>query len=1478
MLQVKLLGQFDVRRDGTPVAIPSRAAQSLLAYLLLHAGIAHRREKLAGLLWPDTSEENARKSLRQELWRLRKVLAPEASLLSDDLSITFDASTPHWLDVSILEHNGGETASTDDLKSALTVYGGELLPGFYDEWVILERERLRALFEHKMARLLECLKEGTHWPDVLDWAEKWISVGHSPEPAFRALMSAYGASGDMAQVAATYQRCVQILRDDLGVEPSDQTRDLYDRLRARDASKVAPARSADLASSPRVEESPAPGEPPFKGLAHFDEADAHCFFGRERLIAELLAYLREHSLLVVIGASGSGKSSLVRAGLIPALRRCTESTSSLKDGADWQVYLLTPTAHPLHAMAVTLTREVESVTAAATLADDLERDPRSLAFALTRLESAKGTPRLLLVVDQFEELFTLCHDNAEREAFIDNLMAAVPAEGTSPIKVILALRADFYAHCAGFPALRQAVARDQAYIGPMTLDEMRRAIEAPAEHGGWEFEPGLVDLILRDVGDEPGALPLLSHALLESWKRRRGRTLTLRGYTESGGVRGSIAQTAETIYGQLSPERQAMARHIFMQLTELGEGTQDTRRRAIFEELVPPGKDSGMVREVLNTLAEARLVTAGENTAEVAHEALIREWPALREWLNQNREALQLRRRLAEAAQAWDKMQRDPGELYRGARLAQALEWAKGNGEALSPLENTFLEASKGLQKREEAEREAQRQRELKAARQLAESEQRRAETEKERAEEHSRAAQRLRRRALYLAGALGVAALLALAAVLFAQQSSQNAQRAENERRTAFVRELSVNSVNNLTIDPERSILLALHAVSVSTAGSQPVIREAEEALHRAVQASRLQLTLRGHTAGLENVAYSLDGKRLATASVDKTAKVWDAATGKELLMLCCHDEKLTVVTFSPDGKRLATSSTDKTAKIWDAATGKELLTLRGHTGYVYGVAFSPDGTRVATASVDKTAKIWDAATGLELLTLVGHTGGVWKVVYSPDGTRLATSSWSDEPEHTAKIWDATTGKLLLTLKGHSDWVGGLAFSPDGKRLATGSQDTTAKIWDVSAPLNTGSASGQLLLNLSIRSNPLSVAFSPDGTRLATGIVDGMAKVWDAATGELLLSLPGHTSMVMSVAFSPDGTRLATASNDGTAKVWDVTPAGSREWLTLAGHDGPVKYVAYNPEGTRLATVGPDKTAKVWDAVTGKLLLTLSGHTSEVDGVTFSPDGSRLATVSLDQTVRVWDTATGKPLLTISTTIFPFPTGLHTPFSPDGKRIATPGAGGSAKIWDALTGQELVTLCCHAPMYVRGIAFSPDGTRLATGGYDTLAKVFDASTGRLLLTLSGHTGGLWAVAYSPDGRWIATASNDGTAKVWDATTGKELFTLPSQTGVIDDVAFSPDGRRLATSGTEGVAKVWDVSSEGVPSQQPLTLYAPGIPVGAVWGPDGKRLAVASYDGTARVYALPLEDILAIAKSRVTRSLTADECQKYLHMEQCPAD
>lgn len=1673
MFQVRLLGQFDLRADGKRVLVPSRSGQSLFAYLVLNTGTEHRREKLAGMIWPDVSDDVARKNLRQELWRIRKAITTQSpsdgdALYADELLVAFQAPPQFWLDVEQLERAPDEI---DGLLNAISLYRGELLPGFYDEWVILERDRVQAIFEARCGLALEKLTQAQQWKQVNEWAERWIALGQTPEPAYRALMIAAAAQGDSAKLALAYERCAEALKNDVGVEPSGETRELFQQLsqganasaqmlkpnapvliqpsgtvtflftdiegstkllerlgndyasllgdqrdilrtiaekfnghevdtqgdafffaffRAGDAVNFAaeaqhalsahkwtngehlrvrmglhtgepmlartgyvgmdvhraariaaaghggqvllsqttsalvanelpsgthlddlgehrlkdlrypvhiiqltiddlPSDFPPLKAFDSAVEPPAPGEPPFKGLEFFDEADASLFFGREQLVEKLAQTIQaQHFLAVVIGASGSGKSSVVRAGLIPALKQKSEEGGAR--GESWHVFVMTPTAHPLEALATTLTRDSESVTATATLLDDLARDPRALQLYLRRQTGDDGRrsadTHCLLVVDQFEELFTLCHDDFEREQFIDCLLDAVQVtagEGATRsqlLTLVLTIRADFYAHLAQYPELRDAVAKQQEYIGPMNTEELRRAMVEPATRGGWAFEPGLVDLILRDVGEEPGALPLLSHALLETWKRRSGHTMTLKGYADSGGVQGAISHTAETTYQQLTPEQQTIARSIFLRLTELGEGTEDTRRRADIAELEIGDATRAQVREVLTILADARLITTGAHTAEVAHEALIREWTRLREWLNEDRDGLKLHRNLTEAAREWELMERDAGVLYRGARLAQAQEFGETNGSALNAQERAFLDASVENEKRETREREEQQERELVAARTLVEMQ--------------TRAAKQLRRRAVFLAGAFVLALVLAGVALLFGDSANRNAVaaqqnavqaetnanaadtarlNAEKEKRAATARELAAASVANLDVDPERSILLALQAIDTTRKVDGIITRESEEALHRAVETSRIWKRFPGSVDRSPSVALTTDGTRLAVNPRDGFIHVWELQSGKQLVALPVNKEWVDFAYFNKDGSQLATIDVidDKTItpKIFDVHTGSILrATSLPITPQDWSLsAFNPDLSRVVVGMSGGKATVWDVETGKLLLTLSGHSDWVNAVAYSPDGTKIATSS----DDKTAKIWDAVTGQELKTFLGHTSPVIRVTFNADGTRLGTGSTDGTARIWDTTT--------GKQLLSLNHGDWLTGIYFSHDGSRIFTHTLGRNGKVWDSNTGEELMTLTGHTGFIYGGAFTANGSLAVTSATDGSTRIWDLAraqesfsePTSAKLSSSIGGGT-----VVFSPDGTRIAVSSSDGHFKIWNIVTGQEQ-TFEGHTDAVHRVAFSPDSKRIASASDDDTVRIWDVSTGRQLLVFRGHSSD---AISVVFSPDGKRVASGAEEKLIQIWDANTGAVLNTLdtsaITNAPNNVAyGLAFSPDGSQLATSFGDGTIANWDLRSGKPLFSFDvGPTGaGVFSVAFSSDGSRLAYTTAVGVAKVLNPETGKEILSLGTESSYSNSISYSPDGKQIATDSLSG-AHIWDAST----GQEVLTLN--GNPAGTnvvAFSPDGSSIALAS-DKDVRVYLLRIDDLMALAKTRVTRSLTQEECSKYLHVDVCPTE
>jgi WD40 repeat protein len=1181
---------------------------------------------------------------------------------------------------------------------------------------------------------------------------------------------------------------------------------------------------------------------PYRGLEVFEAEHAEYFFGRDADRQRLLELLKGTRFLAVLGASGSGKSSLVRAGLVPAL-----AGGGLQGSEDWEIAVLRPGARPLEVLAARVARLGGGAAMQKTL-DGLAEDPRTLHLALSvALADRPADTRALFIVDQFEEVFTLCRDERERRMFFDNLLHAASMPDGRAV-VVVTLRADFYHRCGAYAELAQQLAAQQYLVSPMDRDGLRQAIEEPARRVGLSFESGLVATVLDDVVGEPGALPLLEHALLELWKCRRGSMLTLEGYRESGGVAGAIAKRADDVFAGLTSRQQELARRTFLRLTQPGEGTEDTRRRAAFPELAAGA--GGDLEPVLRNLVDARLLTVSREgddvQVEVAHEALIRGWPLLQGWIDEDRAGLRIHNRLADAAREWERLGRGADELFRGARLAEALEWRRANEESVNDVERTFLDASRRREVRNRS----------------------------------------LRLLALtLLVGVVAAAALTILAL--------RGKAEAEEQRAVARSRGLASSAVAQLPFDPELSVLLAREAIDV-----EPT-EEAVDALRLALPELRVRAVMRGHdgdvSVPVERGAFAPDGGRVVTAGGDGTAGIWNVATGAIVQRLRGHRGPVLRAVFSPDGTLVATGSADRTARIWDARSGALVHELRRHSAWVIGVAFSPDGTRVATTGGDdKTVGIWDVSTGRLLSILRGHKKEVVTAVFSPEGDSVLTASW----DGTARIWSVADGTLQREFRGHTDSLASAAFAPDGARIVTTSWDGTARLWNRrtgtslahlrghNEAVETASFSrdGRFLVTAGSKDARVwdaetgalaaaleghadwvnDAAFSPDGTLVVTASDDGTARIWDAATGGFHGALRGHADAVTSAVFTPDGKRVVTASRDGTARTWDVDLGSA-----FRGHMDWVLTTVFSPDGRRLATASGDRTARIWDLTSGRTLMELRGHTDVVNSVAFSADGEEVVTGSGDGTARIWNGRTGHALRS-----FEHPRDAwvsRAALNPAGTWLVTATEGGVARIWSTRTGKWRRTL--RHDDWVTDASFNSNGTRIVTASLDRTARVWDARTGRLIVVLRSHLGPVYSASFSRDGRFVITSSGDRTARIWAVPSGRLVQELRGHTARVYGAAFSPDGRFAVTVG-DTTTRVWDVR-RGRPLAV-LRMHA-DVVNGVAVSPDGRLIASASDDLTARVYACltcgPIRKLEALASRLVTRVLTPTERRDYVDPE-----
>jgi WD40 repeat protein len=1111
---------------------------------------------------------------------------------------------------------------------------------------------------------------------------------------------------------------------------------------------------------------------PFRGLSPFRAEEREFFFGRDGLVQKLLQKLTADNFLAVLGPSGSGKSSLVLAGLAPALKTQTPDIQVVED--------LTPGSAPLDQLKVR--------------------------------QSRLGPGCVLYIVDQFEELFTLCTDEDQRIAFIDELLKVAEND-----RVVLTMRADFWGECARYPALKERMVACQELIGAMTEGELRSAMEQQAAKVGLRFEADLSNRMLDEVAGEPGAMPLLQHALLELWKRRHGRWLRAEEYRTIRGVKQAIAETADRLYNEASPAEQDRIQHIFIRLTQVddnaasADGRRDTRRRRSLSELVPVGSGSEEIKALVKRLADNVLVVTSRNELtgqvelEVSHEALIRHWPKLLSWIDRDRAFLQWLGQIKANVELWSTNPADEGPLLRGGMLAQAMDWLARRRDGLNKIEDRFIEASIALCRREEKEKTDQinKQRRI-IGRAFVQPAQH--------ALDDGDSSRALR---LAAAGALLSTDLdLTLAPELWSL-----AARAIFRGNAQAVLSGHADVVVATAFSPNGKL------VATASSDHTSCLWDAETGAEIAV--------MKCHEAAVQNVSFSPDGTRLVTASSDKTARLWDV-TGVEIAVLKGHEREVVSAAFSPSGRSVVTASSDNAARLWDVETGTELFVLRGHEGSLTTAAFSPDGNRIVTASYDRTARLWNPRTGANVTVFRGHQGWVESAAFSPDGMLVVTAS-SDK---TARLWIAESGIEIAILKGHTAQVWSAGFSPDGRHVVTASSDKTARLWDVETEKEIAILKGH-------EREVGIAAFSPDGRRIVTASSDNTARLWDADTGQEIAVLKGHEAQVRSAAFSPDGRRIATASSDFTARLWRAE-TGNRIAI-LKGHEGRVQSAAFSPDGKCVVTASSDSTARLWNAESGLQIAVMKGHEGPVRRAAFSVDGKCVVTASEDFTARVWNAETGAKIATLKGHKGPV---WNAAISHDGKRIVTVSRDHTAYQWNARTGAKINVLEGHED-WVWNAAFSPDDKRVLTVAADFTGRLWDVETGKELAVLLGHRGSVDRAAFSPDGKYVVTASSDFTARLWDVETGTEVSILEGHQGEVRNAIFSPDSKHIVTASRDNTARLWRVET----GLEVAVLKGHELEVrSAVFSPDSKRVVTASSDNTTRLWDVETATEIAVLK------------------------
>ena len=1233
---------------------------------------------------------------------------------------------------------------------------------------------------------------------------------------------------------------------------------------------------------------------PYVGLRPFTENESLLFFGREPQVRELLAKLeRRQRFTAVLGASGSGKSSLVRAGLIPALHRGALHAPAGSDAGPpcrWNVCTFQPGDAPLANLAKALSEDPrwadnsEHADAVSSLAAMLGTSPLALAELYRQKAAAFEGQSLLLVVDQFEEIFRYRQRNPdEADDFVALLLRS--ASEALPIYVVITMRSDFLGNCVTFHGFPEAI-NSGIYLTPrLAVEQIKSVIVSPLTLAGGSIDPVLANRMLNALtGDDE--LPILQHALLCMWQRassqgrseidaddfnaicapRQGSVGSAEGgagATPGPTLSNAIDNHASAIHEALNAEQRRIARQVLLSLVERHDG-RDVRRPQTLRELrqLLPESEHADLHAVLDAfraesagfvLPRAGWAIGDDDLIDISHESLFRQWQLFRDWLdeedldvselrewqrratrwqaeggdwlddNDRRRAERWRTRVQSRGhpETWTTRYEGPGAYALvDAYIQGSLEWHRKAAERAQALQR---QAEEERTARLEAEAELQR-----AAAERAEEERARAVTERQQAEESARRLSRHSRIAygccVFVAFAVGIVVWLWL--------------QAKEQARETLASDWALKAEELGRQNPDQSLLIALevHKLGLSTKADRTLgweqtgrvlgSEKADGLLRSAKADYAYSHVLRGHEGAVGSAQFSPDGKTAITASKDSTARLWNVASGTLSRELKGHTASVRSAEFSPDGKTAITASDDNTARLWNVDSGKLLHELKGHTAPVGSAQFSPDGKTAITASDDNTARLWEVDSGNPSHILRCHDRPVLTAQFSPDGKIAITTS----RDNTARLWNVDNGQLLRTLQGHERSVLSAQISPDGKTAITASKDQTARLWNVDSDKPRHELKGH-------EDWVLSAQFSPDGKTAITVSRDKTARLWNVDSGELLHILQGHEGSVLNAQFSPKGDTVLTASDDRTVRLWDV--GSGRLLRVLRGHGSWVRSAQFSVDGRTILTASNDHTARLWMVDSSHEFLVLPGREKVVWTAQLSPDGKTAITTSKDGTAQLWNVDSGELLHELKG---------HTSwvvsaqFSPDGKTAITTSKDDTAQLWNVDSGELFRKLEGHEGP-VLSAQFSGDGKFVITTSEDKTARLWEVNTGALLYILKGHTDSVVSAQFSPDDKapfTAITASNDGTARVWTVA-GGELSSrlLQGHDDWVVNAQFSPDGKIALTASDDKTARLWDVASGG--ERRVLRGHEDWV-VSAQLSPDGKTALTASRDSTARLW------------------------------------